>query len=377
MEHQMTSYQIKSTLGYTLLVSIVLLSMLFSYRYLSNGRYIQSTDNAYIRGEIVAIAPKVSGYISEVLVSDHQSVNAGDALFRIAPHDYEVRLAQAVAGMKAAQASQTSLREKRKLQEAFVKEAEARLVSNSAEAKRAKRDRRRASNLFEQGWTTEQRNDNAITLESRSQAAVSQAKAGLAAQKQRLTVIDAEAAQIIAAVENAEAQLELAQITLNDTVAHAPVAGIVGNKHIEVGQYARPGAPLLSIVSNKIWVEANFKETQLNGIAPGQIVTIQVDTFSDTDIRGYVDSLSPASGAQFSLLPPDNASGNFVRVVQRVPVKISLNEQQTLMTGLRPGLSAKVQIDTRQRIDPEYSKHGDRSIANEANLHSTLSSPGK
>lgn len=307
-----------------------------------------STDNAYVRGDIVAIAPKIAGYIVEVAVDDNRSVAAGDILFRIDDEDYAARHEQAAASLRAARAAKRSLAEERILQNALVAEAQAGLKAATAEATRADRDRERADSLVASGWVTKQRHDTAIAAEARARATVDQAKAGLAARKHRLTVIDSQSVRLDAAVEQAAAQLKLAEIALNDTVVRAPVSGRIGNLHAELGHYARPGVPLLSLVgTDHTWIVANFKEVQLERILPGQKVAVQVDTFGGKEFTGVIDSLAPASGAEFSLLPPDNATGNFVRVVQRIPVKITLSDTDVASGLLRPGMSARVEVDTR------------------------------
>ncbi|MCG8493852.1 MAG: HlyD family secretion protein, partial [Sneathiellales bacterium] len=207
--------------------------------------------------------------------------------------------------------------------------------------------RHRADNLLTQGWATQKRHDSAIATETRARSSVAQAQAGLAARRQRLVVLDAEAVRLAAAIKQAEAQVRLARISMSDVAVHAPVAGVIGNRHIEVGHYARPGAPLLSIVSDEVWVVANFKETQLELMKPGQLATVWVDAFGKRKLTGRIDSLAPASGAEFSLLPPDNATGNFVRVPQRIPVKIRISDRDQEFEGLRPGLSAEVQVEIR------------------------------
>ncbi len=339
---------LKVTLGLGTATALCLVAAYYADQYWTNGRFMEETDNAYVRGDIVAIAPKVPGYVYDVAVKDNQPVEAGDILLKIDPEDYDARRAQAAAGLSAARAAKASLAEERALQEALVAEAKAGLAAAQAEATRAERDRKRVEDLIANGWTTAQRHDGAIAAETRARALVAQADAGLAARRQRLIVIDAEAVRLDAAIDQAAAQLRLAEIALKNAVVRAPVAGFVGNRHVEVGHYARPGAPLLSIVaSDDIWIIANFKETQLKEITPGQEVSVRVDTFGDMEISGRIDSLAPASGAEFSLLPPDNATGNFVRIVQRIPVKVTLNEDTALMTGLRPGMSATVSIDTR------------------------------
>ena len=338
---------VKLTFGLLLLVTAGLMTAQFAYDYWANGRFDEVTDNAYVRGDIVAIAPKVPGYIVEVSVKDNQSVRAGDVLFRIDREDHETRLAQSKASLRATRAARVSLVNERALQQALIDEAEAGLAAAKAEATRTMRDRKRADNLVNKGWATEQRHDTAVALETRASAAVDQAQAGLAARKQRLAVIDTETVRLDASIEQAVAQVKLAEIALKNTVVRAPFSGVVGNRHVEIGHYAQPGAPLLSLVAtDHIWVVANFKETQLSRIEPGQKVTVEIDTFGDHEIPGLVDSLAPASGAEFSLLPPDNATGNFVRVVQRIPVKILLQQQEIAPNALRPGMSATVRVRT-------------------------------
>lgn len=321
----------------------------FSYSQWARTRFIEHTDNAYVRSAIVAIAPKVPGYVVTLNVDDNQHVEAGDILFRLDPADYEAQRDQAQAHLNAMRAARASLDEERILQDALISEAEAGLTATRAEAQRAGRDRVRADDLAREGWTSEQRLDSAIAIETRANASVAQAQAGLAARRQRLSVLTAEATRLDATIEQAEAQLRLAEIAVGNTILRAPVSGIIGNRHVEVGHYARPGAPLLSIVpSQNVWIVANFKETQLEYMRAGQVVNVRIRSFGDLSLSGHIDSLAPASGAEFSLLPPDNATGNFVRIVQRIPIKITLDAQQDeAIAALRPGMSADVYVDTR------------------------------
>lgn len=339
---------IKQVLKLSVLICVAA-AVYHGYDHWVHGRFIERTDNAYIRSDIVAVAPKVPGYVIEVAVRDNEWVEQGDLLYRIDPVDFEARLAQSLAALDAAKAGRAALSEQRGLQKALIKEAQAGVSAARAEAERAGKDRTRADNLVRDGWTTRQRHDTSVATEARARAGVDQAEAGLAARKQRLNVLTAEASRLDAAVAQAEASVRLARIALEDSSVRAPVSGVVGNRHVEVGHYARPGAPLLSIVPlDDVWVVANFKETQLADMSPGQAVTVNVDTFGSTKISGRIDSLAPASGAEFSLLPPDNATGNFVRVVQRIPIKIVLDQQEGIAEGLRPGMSAEVIVDTRE-----------------------------
>jgi len=330
-------------------------SVYYGYKYWVDGRFIERTDNAYVRSNIVSIAPKVSGYIVEVAVTDNQRVKAGDLLFRIDPADFEARRAQSRAALDAAKAARTSLDEERMLQGSLIDEARAGISAARAEAKRAARDRKRTEDLAAKGWAPRQSLELAIATETRARAGVEQAEAALAARRQRLGVLTAEARRLDAVIDQMSAQLRLAEIAIDDTVVLAPVDGIVGNRHVAVGHYARPGVPLLSIVPlHDVWVVANFKEKQLARMMPGQAARIHIDAIGGSEYTGYVESLAPASGAEFSLLPPDNATGNFVRIVQRIPVKIIL--EGDFRGRLRPGMSANVRVDTRSSEHPELTR---------------------
>ncbi len=335
-----------SRLSFTILLLAFIVSFIwFGIQFWDKNRTVEETDNAYLRTDIVAIAPKISGYISAMLVSDNQTVQAGDELFRLHPSDYQAKVAHAEAALLAAQAANGLLREEVVLQKVLIREAEARVVAAQAEVRRSSRDRNRADNLVRSGWATAKRQDSAVAIEVKARAATTQAKAGLHAKRQQLNVLHAKSKEVEARVKQAKAQLDLAELSLADTIIHAPVSGIIGNKHSDTGDFARSGATLLSIVPMQdIWVIANFKETQLARLALGQRAEIKVDTFGGTILTGHVESVAPATGAEFSLLPPENATGNFIRTVQRVPVKIKLNLNEVAAKRLRPGFSAKVTV---------------------------------
>ncbi len=324
------------------------------FEYWISGRFIERTNNAYVRSDIVAVAPKVSGYVVEVAIADNQYVEAGDLLFRIDPDDYEARRAQSRAALDEACAARESLNEERELQNMLISEARSGIDAAQAEAERAASERERSAKLVKDGWSTQRGHESAVATAIHARASVEQAKAGLAARRQRLSVLIAEARRLDAVIDQASAQLRLADIALDNTVVLAPVSGVVGNRHLEAGQYARPGVPLVSIVPlHNVWIEANFKEDQLEHMVPGQLVTVYVDAFEGSEFAGHIDSFAPASGAEFSLLPPDNATGNFVRIVQRIPVKIVLDEG--IQERLRPGMSAEVWVDTRIESAPQMA----------------------
>lgn len=304
-----------------------------------------STDNAYLRGDLTSLAPKVSGYITAVQVKDNETVHAGDVLFQIDERDYRARLAQAVANVNAAEARLTNVDAETELQHALIKQAEAQKRSAEAELDLATKAYERRRELIRSNTISQAHVDESDAARTRAEAGVSAASATIEAQQQRIAVLAAQREAAVAAVSQAEAARDLAQIDLESTVVRAPVDGVIGNRQVRVGRFVSPGTPLLDIVPvNDVWVVANFKETQLENIQPGQKVQITVDGYPGERIEGVVDSFAPGSGSAFSLLPTDNATGNFVRVVQRVPVKIRF-ANNPLPGRLVPGLSARVFVD--------------------------------
>jgi membrane fusion protein, multidrug efflux system len=304
-----------------------------------------STDNAYVRGDVTGLAPKIAGYVTAIEVRDNQAVRAGDVLFRIDDRDYRARLAQAVANVEAAQARLGNVDAEVQLQHALIRQAEAQTRSAEAELNLATKASDRRRELIRTNAVSQAEVDESDAARSRAEAAVAAALAALEAQRQRIAVLDAQREAAVAAVAQARAAEELAQIDLDNAVVRAPVDGVVGNRQVRIGRLVAPGASLLDIVPvNDLWVVANFKETQIEHIQPGQHVRITIDGYPNGTFEGMVDSFAPGSGSAFSLLPADNATGNFVRVVQRVPVKIRFIGNP-LPGRLVPGLSARVEID--------------------------------
>ena len=304
-----------------------------------------STDNAYIRGDVTSLAPKVAGYVTAVEVEDNQTVRAGDVLFRIDDRDYRARLAQAVADVEAAQARLTNVDAETQLQHALVRQAEAERRSAMAQLKLARTAADRRHKLFRSNAVGQEEVDEGDATLSSADAGVSAASATLEAQQQRIAVLATEREAAVAALAHAQASRDLAQIDLDDTVVRAPVDGVIGNRQVRIGRLVAPGTPLLDIVPvDDVWLVANFKETQVEHIRLGQRVRITVDGYPNETLEGVVDSFAPGSGSAFSMLPADNATGNFVRVVQRVPVKIRF-ASNPLSGRLVPGLSARVEID--------------------------------
>ncbi|MCA1439389.1 HlyD family secretion protein [Ensifer sp. IC4062] len=305
-----------------------------------------STDNAYVRGDVTSLAPKIAGYVMTVEVKDNQTVRAGDVLFRIDDRDYRARLAQAEANVEAAEAHLTNVDAETELQHAMIRQAEAQRRSSVAELDLATKAYDRRRELIRSNTISQAHVDESDAARTRAEASVSAAAATLEAQQQRIAVLAAQREAAVAAVAQARAARDLAEIDFESTVVRAPVAGVIGNRQVRIGRFVAPGVPLLDIVPvNDVWIVANFKETQVEHIQPGQRVRITIDGYPSGALEGVVDSFAPGSGSAFSLLPADNATGNFVRVVQRVPVKIRFASNP--MPGrLVPGLSARVAVDT-------------------------------
>jgi membrane fusion protein (multidrug efflux system) len=304
-----------------------------------------STDNAYVRGDVTSLAPKVGGYVTAVEVEDNQTVKAGDVLFRIDDRDYRARLAQAEANVQAAQARLTNVDAESALQQAMIRQAAAQRQAAVAELGLATKASERRRELIRSNAVSQAQVDESEAARARADAGVVAASATLDAQQQRILVIATQREAAVAAVAQVEAARDLARLDLESTIVRAPVAGVVGNRQVRAGRLVSPGTPLLDIVPvNDVWLVANFKETQVADIQPGQRARISIDGYPGQTFEGVVDSFAPGSGSAFSLLPSDNATGNFIRVVQRVPVKIRL-VNNPLPGRIVPGLSARVEIE--------------------------------
>jgi len=302
------------------------------------------TDNAYVRGDVTSLAPKVTGYVTDVSVTDNQAVEVGQVLFRIDDADHRARHAQAVANVDAARARLKNVEADMTLQHALIRQAEAQRVAAVAEVKLATRARDRRHELVRSSAVSQAQVDESDAALSRADAGLSSAVATVEAQQQRIVVLATQREAAVAALAQVQATRDLAQIDLDNTVVRAPISGVVGNRQVRVGRFVVPGVSLLDIVPiHALWVVANFKETQLEQIRAGQPVRIAIDAYPNETFPGVVDSFAPGSGSAFSLLPADNATGNFVRVVQRVAVKIRFAAKPTT-SRLVPGMSARVRI---------------------------------
>jgi membrane fusion protein (multidrug efflux system) len=329
-------------------VILVIVLIAWIVDYLLVGQFYVSTDDAYLAADTAMMAPKIGGYVADVRVNENQIVSKGQVLVVIDPRDYQAALDGAKADIAAAQASIASDEAQLSLQQSKIQAAQAMLQADIARANFAAADRRRYAAASASGASTEQLTSQASTEVSTAQATVDADKANLLGTQRQVQVLDAAAAQSQAALQQAQAKAEQARLDLSHTEVTAPFDGMIGDKTVQVGDYLQPGTEIMAVVPlDQVYVLANFKETQITNIWSGQPVTVTVDGYPDLHVTGTVDSVSPASGQEFALLPPDNATGNFTKIVQRVPVKILLNLNTSLIGKLRPGMSVEPSIDTR------------------------------
>jgi membrane fusion protein (multidrug efflux system) len=312
------------------------------------GRFIETTDDAYAGGNVTAVSPHVAGFVAEVAVGDNQRVAAGQLLIRLDDRDYRAALKHAEAAADERQATLAALEAKLGWQRQMIAQAEADLTAKTARATFAGADAARFRNLALTSFGTRQNAERATSVEGEAQSAVRSAEAGLAAARQQLSVLDAEVAAARAGLAQAKASLETAHLNLGYTEIRAPVDGYVGNRAAQTGAYIGAGAYLLSVIpAHGLWVDANFKEDQLALMHPGQPATVVADVRPGKVLHGHVLSLAPGTGAIFIVIPPENATGNFTKIVQRVAVRIMLDDADATLGELRPGLSATVSVDTR------------------------------
>jgi membrane fusion protein, multidrug efflux system len=325
----------------------------FGHYYLTTGRYLESTDDAYVKADSTIIAPKVSGYIAEVLVSDNEPVKAGQLLARIDDRDFKTALNQAKADVAASEAAVRNLDAQIELQRPLIQQQAADVDAAEANLKFAQEERSRYDDLMKSGSGTVQRAQQTDAALRAQTAQLQQSKSGLIAANKKIEVLSTQRTQASAQLDHARAVEQQAALNLSYTRITAAVEGTVGARTLRVGQYVQAGTQLMAVVPlNAVYVVANFKETQLTNVRDGQPVEIEVDSFHSTKLKGHVDSLSPASGLEFALLPPDNATGNFTKIVQRVPVKIVL-DNPSLKGLLRPGMSAVPTVDTKATVVAE------------------------
>jgi membrane fusion protein, multidrug efflux system len=358
-----------------MLAAALVFTMTRNWNAWEGARVEQVTNDAFVRGDLTPLSTKVAGLVRDVAVSDYQTVHKGDELVRLVDDDYRAQVAQASAAVEAAKAALENNRRQRELQEtriaragAGIDQANAQIAAAlagkaavEADVTRTRAERSRQEALFKASSTTQQRVEAAVADEQRFSAQANSRDAdltqartllrsnelGVETERRTKTVLESQEMQLRADLLARQAALEAAQINLGYTRIVAPADGTVGERQVRPGQLVSPGAQVIPFVADARWVQANFRETQLTNIRVGDPADIRIDVYPDDVIRGKVLEIAPASGSQFALLPPDNATGNFTKVVQRVPVKLVLDDA-TKTARLRPGLSAVVTVRTRK-----------------------------
>lgn len=312
------------------------------------GRHYETTNDAYLDADSVTIAPKVSGYVTELTVKDNQRVHRGDVLARIDPRDYQTALQSAEAELQGARATAANIDAQIEEQQSAIAQAQAAVDADQASVTFSEQEFERYRDLAKTGVGTAQRLQQSQSELAQRRAALARDRAGLSAAKAHIDVLQTQRRQADAEIAGKTAALAQARINLDQTTITAPVDGVVGDRTVRQGALVQAGTRLMTVVpTGKVYLVANFKETQTGRMAPGQKVEIDIDSYPGQTIAGTIDSLAPGTGAQFALLPPENATGNFTKIVQRVPVKIALDPGNPLIARLRPGLSVTATVDTR------------------------------
>jgi membrane fusion protein, multidrug efflux system len=356
-----------------LLAGAVLITLTRDWNAFEGGKIEQVTDDAFVRGDLTPLSTKVAGIVRTVKVADYQKVHGGDLLVELQDDDYQAQLAQAAAAVEAAKAAIVNNRKQQELQEsridralagidqarAQIAAAQAGINAVQADVTRTRAERTRQEALLATQATTQQHVEGAVADEQRltAQAAsreadLQQAKTalrsneiGVESERRTKAVLESQEQQLIADLHAKEASLTVAQVNLGYTKIHAPADGTVGERQVRAGQLVSPGTQVLTFVAETKWVQANYRETQIAHMKIGDPVEIQIDQFPGQTVHGKVLEIAPASGSQFALLPPDNATGNFTKVVQRIPVKIALDDS-SLAARLRPGISVTATVRT-------------------------------
>ncbi|MEE4079089.1 HlyD family secretion protein [Pseudomonas viridiflava] len=312
---------------------------------------IQSTENAQVRGQTTLISPQLSGYVYEVPVQDFQFVKTGDLLVRLDDRIYKQRLDQALAQLDVQKASLANNLQQRRSAEATIVQRQAQLQNTVAQSRKSAADLRRNQALVTDGSVSKSELDVTRAADAQASAAVAEAKATLQIAREDLQTVIVNRGSLEASVANAEAAIQLARIDLDNTRIVAPRDGQLGQIGVRLGAYVNSGAQLMALVPERRWIIANMKETQMADVRLGQSVSFTVDALDDQTMHGRVQRISPAAGSEFSLLPADNATGNFVKISQRIPVRIIVDDNQPLLERLRPGMSVVVSIDTSTEGD--------------------------
>jgi membrane fusion protein, multidrug efflux system len=320
----------------------------YGHDWWTTGRFIESTDDAYVGGNVTSIAPHVGGFIAEVLVTDNQLVKAGQVLVRLDPRDFQAALDHAAAVVDARTASLNGLRAQYVLQQSTIRQQQADLAAKAAQLTFASQDAARYHDLAQTSAGSRQDAQRTASLEQQARNTLLAGAATLEAGRQQLKVLEAQIAEADASLAQSRSDLQTAQLNLGYTEVRAPIDGYVGNRAAQVGAFVAAGAYLVSVIpSDGLWVDANFKEDQLTHMADGDAATVVADVLPGHAFHGHVASLAPGTGAVFSVIPAENATGNFTKIVQRVPVRVMLDAGDPALKMLRPGLSITAGVDTR------------------------------
>ena len=330
-------------------IAVLAVALAWLAYWLLVGRYIENTDDAYLQADSVTVAPKIGGYVAEVMVGDNQAVKAGDPLVRIDTRQYQASLDQAQATIVARQADIARAEAEIQQQQANVAQAEAQARVADIKARHASEEVRRYTPLAKAGAETNEHLADLVSDRDQALAALAADTAAVASAKSQIQVANTQIAQARAELAAAQASARQDALNMQDTLVRSSIAGRVGDRTVRVGQYVQPGTRMLTVVPvQDVYLVANFKETQLSRMRPGQPATLSVDALSGVKLHGAVDSFAPGTGAVFALLPPENATGNFTKIVQRVPVRIRVDAGQ-YADRLLPGLSVSVDVDTRHQ----------------------------
>ena len=329
-------------------IAIVAAGLLWYFDRETRGKYMQSTDNAYVSADSVVVAPKIAGYVERVLVTENQAVRQGQPLAELDPREYRAQTQQITSQIEAATASTETTRSQIAEQQATIAQAQAQLGSARAEAAFAAQQVERYQPLAASGAEPRERLAQLQTQARQARERVDAAEAGLLAAQRRIGTLGAQVRQAQSQAKAARAQLAAARVNVESTLLRAAIDGRVGDLAVRVGQFVQPGTRMMTLVPvDRLFIEANFKETQLGLMRIGQPVRIEVDALPGIELTGRVASFAPGTGAQFSVLPPQNATGNFTKIVQRVPVRIAIEAPPEVRRLLVPGMSVEATVDTR------------------------------
>ncbi|UAW99514.1 HlyD family secretion protein [Halopseudomonas nanhaiensis] len=312
------------------------------------GRHYESTNNAYVQGEITRISSQLSAQVTEVLVTDNQLVEAGDVLVRLDSRDYDIALQRARANLAMREAERFEAQSRLAQQDSLIEAALADVAAREAEQRRVEADIKRIEPLRKSGYASEEQLSNFRAQLDVTKAQVRRAQADVQTQRLTKETLQADIERFAALIDASQAEIAKAELDLARTEIIAPAGGRIGQRSVRTGLNVQPGAHLMALVpQTELWVQANFKETQIQRMHDDQPTTLLFDAFPGEEVPGRIDSLFPASGAQFSLLPPENATGNFTKVVQRIPVKVMVDPDHPLAGKIRPGMSVTVKVDLR------------------------------